>query len=232
MYWDWEFQFLNWIQDNLRNPFMDTFMPIITKFGDGGIFWIVITLLLFIPKRTRKYAHVSAFALILCVLCGNVVLKNLLHRSRPFWLDNGNSLARIAYTTVDGVTQYWLGHKATTDIVPVGRTCMELLVKAPGDYCFPSGHTQASFAAATSICMWSRKWGIPALILAALVAFSRMYLYVHYPTDILGGIISGLVYAFIALAICNKLFKNKPWDGCKGASYQPKHAKKETVSAH
>jgi undecaprenyl-diphosphatase len=65
--------------------------------------------------------------------------------------------------------------------------------------------------------MWSRKWGVPALVLAALIAFSRMYLYVHYPTDIIGGIISGVAYACLALAICNKLFRNKPWDGCKGA---------------
>ena len=51
---DWEFQILNWIQENLRGDLMDKIMPIITKFGDGGIFWIVLTLLLFIPKRTRN----------------------------------------------------------------------------------------------------------------------------------------------------------------------------------
>ena len=103
---------------------------------------------------------------------------------------------------------------------------MQLLIKPPTDYAFPSGHTQASFAAATSICMWSRKWGIPALCLAALVAFSRMYLYVHYPTDILGGLISGVVYACLALAICNKLFVNKPWDGCRGAARSARSARR------
>ena len=197
---NWEFQFLNWIQDNLRGSFMDTLMPLITKFGDGGIFWIAVTLLLFIPKRTRKYAHVSALALLFGVIGGNLILKNVIARPRPFWLENGNPLARLSDRLPN---------------IPAGRQTLTLLVKAPHDYSFPSGHTQASFAAATSICMWSRKWGIPALVLAALVAFSRMYLYVHYPTDILAGMICGIVYALIAAAICTKLFRNKPWDGCK-----------------
>ena len=209
---DWEFQFLNWIQLHLRSGFMDKLMPLITKFGDGGIFWIVITLLLFIPKRTRKYAHVSAFALIFCVVGGNLILKNLIARPRPFWLENGNPLAMIGVQ--DLVSRLYVRDGATA--IPETRTIIQLLVKAPTDFAFPSGHTQASFAAATSICLWKRKWGIPALILALLVAFSRMYLYVHYPTDVLAGICFGVGYALLALAICNKLFRKKTWDGCEG----------------
>ena len=230
MYWDWEFRFLNWIQDHMRGGFMDKFMTLITKFGDGGIFWIIVTLLLFIPKRTRKYAHVSALALIFCVIGGNLILKNVIARQRPFWINNFNPLARIGYYEKSGVTYYLKTHNATSETIESGRTLIKLLVKPPNDYCFPSGHTQASFAAATSICMWNRKWGIPALTLAALVAFSRMYLYVHYPTDILGGIFFGLLYAFIALLICNKLFRNKPWDGCEAARKADEKArKKKTV---
>ncbi len=108
---------------------------------------------------------------------------------------------------------------------------LQLLVKAPKDFAFPSGHTQASFAAAASICMWKRKWGIPALILASLVAFSRMYLYVHYPTDVLGGLFYGVAYALIALAICNKLFRNKPWDGCEGAKKRRRKRRPQTQQA-
>ena len=220
---DWEFQFLNWIQDHLRSGAMDHIMAFITKFGDGGIFWIAVTLLMFIPKRTRKYAHVSAFALILCVLGGNVILKNVIARPRPFWLENGNPLARLAVT---GDPSLRLSVHDGTTVIPEGRTLLQLLVKAPTDFAFPSGHTQASFAAASSICMWKRKWGIPALILAALVAFSRMYLYVHYPTDVLGGMAYGLLYAEISLAICNKLFRNKTWDGCEGARRRKKKTKR------
>ncbi len=220
---DWEFQFLNWIQTHLRGDLMDKIMPFITKFGDGGIFWIVLTLLLFIPKRTRKYAHVSAFALIFCVIGGNLILKNLIARPRPFWLENGNPLAMIGVK--DLAARTYIRDGAT--VVPETRTIIKLLVKAPTDFAFPSGHTQASFAAATSICMWKRKWGIPALVLAALVAFSRLYLYVHYPTDVLGGLLFGVGYALLALAICDKLFRKKTWDGCEGARRKKRRKKKK-----
>ena len=68
------------------------------------------------------------------------------------------------------------------------------LITRPRDYSFPSGHTCASFASAC-ICfrMLSRKMGVPALILAAMIAFSRLYLGVHYPTDVLGGFLIALL---------------------------------------
>ena len=71
------------------------------------------------------------------------------------------------------------------------NTAVELLVKAPTDASFPSGHTAASFAAV--FALWasgSRLWR-PAAVLAAVIAFSRMYLYVHWPSDILGGAVLG-----------------------------------------
>ncbi len=68
-----------------------------------------------------------------------------------------------------------------------------LLVEPPTDPSFPSGHTSASFAAATAMVLYSRKIGIPALVLAVLIAFSRMYLYVHYPSDVAVGMLIGLL---------------------------------------
>ncbi|MFT4106560.1 MAG: phosphatase PAP2 family protein [Lacrimispora sp.] len=72
-----------------------------------------------------------------------------------------------------------------------------LLIQNPEDYSFPSGHTLASFEGAVSIWFYNRKWGALALVLAALIAFSRMYLFVHFPTDILGGLVLGTVIAFL-----------------------------------
>lgn len=67
-----------------------------------------------------------------------------------------------------------------------------LLIARPTDYSFPSGHTAASFAAVTALyAAWENKLWKWALVLAVLIAFSRLYLYVHYPTDILGGILVG-----------------------------------------
>lgn len=82
---------------------------------------------------------------------------------------------------------------------------LQRLIAAPHDFSFPSGHTGSSFAAAVVIFyMCPRKYGVPALILAVLISLSRLYLGVHYPTDVLGGAVTGTL---IALGVC-KLFKN------------------------
>lgn len=178
---EWEFALLDWIQKHLRGDVMDWMMSAATFLGNGGWFWIALTLLGFIPQRTRKYAHVAAIALLLHLIFCNFVLKPLIARIRPFHIQ-----------------------------------AVELLIREPSDFSFPSGHTQAAFSVATAVCMWRRKYGIPALILAAVVAFSRMYLYVHYPTDVFAGIFFGVGFAFIGLWISNRLFRSKPWDGCAG----------------
>lgn len=79
------------------------------------------------------------------------------------------------------------------------NTAVELLIQAPRDYSFPSGHTAASFAAAAALWFANKKkLAVPALVLAVLIAFSRMYFYVHYPTDVLGGAILGMVCGWLA----------------------------------
>ena len=75
----------------------------------------------------------------------------------------------------------------------------------PSDSSFPSGHTSSAFAAAVSIFLTNKKAGIMALILAVLIAFSRMYFFVHFPTDILGGILTGVICAKIATVFVKKL---------------------------
>lgn len=88
----------------------------------------------------------------------------------------------------NGILKNLFGRIRPCDI----NTSIQLLVPRPDDFSFPSGHTAASFAAVTALMMaGERKLWKPALGLAVLIAFSRLYLYVHYPTDILGGIIAG-----------------------------------------
>ncbi len=167
---------LDWIQANLQSGFMDMFMPFITLFGDAGIFWMVwAALLLFFPK-TRKTGLGMFFAMILGLLICNVTLKPLVARIRPYDLQ----LQEF------GVT-------------------IELLGKTMHDFSFPSGHTIASFEASVVLLKNSKKMGIPALILAVLISFSRLYLYVHYPTDVLCSIVLGTLFAFIGDAIAAKV---------------------------
>lgn len=72
------------------------------------------------------------------------------------------------------------------------NTAVELLIPCPNEYSFPSGHTLSSFIASTVIYLNNKRLGIYAYVLASLIAFSRLYLYVHFPTDIIGGIVLGL----------------------------------------
>ena len=86
------------------------------------------------------------------------------------------------------------------------KTGIELLVKRPTDYSFPSGHTAASVASVMALYLAGEKkiW-VPALVLAVLIAFSRLYLYVHYPTDVLGGMIIGIAAGAIGYWLMKKV---------------------------
>lgn len=83
-----------------------------------------------------------------------------------------------------------------------------LLIKNPTDYSFPSGHSFSSFAGATAIFIYHKKEGVAALILAALIAFSRLYLFVHYPSDVILGSLFGVIAAIIAAMIVNKFISD------------------------
>jgi undecaprenyl-diphosphatase len=76
----------------------------------------------------------------------------------------------------------------------------KLLIVKPITYSFPSGHTSSSFAAAGILYAMESRLAVLAIILAAIIAFSRVYLNVHYPTDVFMGIILGLFCAHLAVA--------------------------------
>ena len=89
-------------------------------------------------------------------------------------------------------------------------TDIELLVKRPLDYSFPSGHTAASFTSVMALYLaGEKKLWIPALVLAVLIAFSRLYLYVHYPTDVLGGMIIGVISGALGYWLVQKAEESK-----------------------
>ncbi len=86
---------------------------------------------------------------------------------------------------------------------------IKLIIDAPKDFSFPSGHTSASFAAAVSIFAYNKKWGCIPVFLALLIGFSRLYLYVHFPTDVLGGAVIGSVCAVLSYYSIKFIYRKK-----------------------
>lgn len=84
-----------------------------------------------------------------------------------------------------------------------GLEDIALLIPMPSSYSFPSGHTTSAFEFAFALALINKKAAIAGYVIAALVAFSRLYLYVHFPSDILGGIIVGTISSLCALFIYN-----------------------------
>ena len=80
----YEIVILDWIHENLVCPFLDFLMPLISMFGDAGIFWIAVAALLLIPKQTRKLGLTLGLSFILGLAIGNGILKNVCARIRPF----------------------------------------------------------------------------------------------------------------------------------------------------
>ena len=164
----WDGQALLFIQEHIRQVWMDGFWKTITHLGDAGWFWIILGIVLLIPKKTRKAGIAALAALAIGALINNVHYKNIIARIRP-------------YEVVEG---------------------LKLLIEPQSDFSFPSGHTCASIGAALAMYPFlERKWGIPLVILAVLISLSRLYVGVHYPTDVLGGAVVGAFAAWGAVRI-------------------------------
>lgn len=152
---------LGFIQSNMRNPFLDTLMPMITFLGDKGLLWLTIAFCLIGIAKYRPYGIVLVLTLLVVAFIDEIVLKNIFERIRPCYAS------------------------------PISA----MLITPPTSFSFPSGHTASSFACAFVLWKWNKSLGSIAYILASLIAFSRLYLFVHYPTDILGGIFVGTTVA-------------------------------------
>ena len=175
---------LDWIAEHMQCSFLDQVMPWITKLGDGGIFWIATALILMCIPKYRKAGFSMGAALLMGLLICNLTLKPLVARMRPY----------------DYQAEYF------------GQT-IQLLIATPHDYSFPSGHTIACFEGAVALMLHDKRLGIPALVIAVLVAFSRLYLYVHYPTDVLVSILLGTCFAIAGTLLVKKGFQ--AWENRK-----------------
>ena len=166
---------LDWIAENLHNPVLDRLMPPITYLANGGIFWVLLAVVLLAFSKTRKAGFAMGAALLMGFVVCNMTINPLVARMRPC-----------------DYQRLYFGKE------------IPLLVAAPMDFSFPSGHTLASFESALVLTAYHRKWGVGALVLAGLIAFSRLYLYVHYPPDVLFSLVLSVAIAFAAVCLVEK----------------------------
>ena len=168
----------------MQCAFLDKTMPIVTLFGDGGVFWIGIAVLLLFFAKYRKTGFSMGMALVLGLVVCNITLKPLVARIRPY----------------------------DFQLQEFGRE-ISLLISAQHDFSFPSGHTIASFEACTVLLLHDKRMGIPATVLAILIAFSRLYLYVHYPTDVLVSLVLGIAFGLLGNFLVNLIYKKWVYNG-------------------
>ncbi len=172
-----DLQILQWVNENLHGSrAVSEIFKCITFLGNTGWFWIALALVLLIFKRTRKVGVAMAIALVLDILLVNVTIKPLVGRIRPYEIDT-----------------------ALKDFI------LSINLELPDDASFPSGHSGISFAGAMVLLFAYKKKGIAAVVLATLIALSRIYLCVHFPTDVLAGALIGSLCAVASYFTLKKL---------------------------
>ena len=161
------------------------FMRVISMMGDKALFLIVLALVLGLFAKTRK----TGFCMLLAIICGalmtNVILKETICRMRP-------------YVASDLFREFWTF---------VGA-------HAESEFSFPSGHATAAAAAATGLWLVrGKKYLWVSIPFVALMAASRNYFMVHYPTDVIAGAIVGTIGGIIAylivLGVCRAMKKHE-----------------------
>ena len=162
----------------LGGAFFTPFFEFVSFLGDGGIFLIVLSIIFMLFKKTRRYGAAILLSIGIGALITNLWLKPWICRPRPY--TNEGSIFH----------ELWL---------VMGQ-------HSESDKSFPSGHTTAAFSAMTAVFLvGNRRISWTAFIFGILMGISRIYLAVHYASDVLGGIVVGLVAGSIGYFICTKI---------------------------
>lgn len=171
-------EFYHNLHEGAMGGFFDFFNKYFTRLGDGGIFVLVIGLLLLLFKKSRKIGMGMIGGVIIGALFTNVAIKNVVARPRP-------------YVTNETFQSWWLavGHGLESE------------------YSFPSGHTTSVAAAMWPVFLNCKKkisWLVFLFVIA--IGATRNYIMVHFPSDILGGIIVGSLAGILSYLIVKALY--------------------------
>lgn len=162
--------------------FFTPFLNLISLLGKGGIFLILLSIGLIVYKKTRRFGTAMLLGLTIGALFTNLFIKVVIARPRPYADEAG-----FFYPL-------WQLMGSHTE----------------SDKSFPSGHTTAAFASMVPVFLLGRKrvsW--TALIFAFLMGLSRIYLVVHYPSDVLGGLIVGTIAGVIATLVSENVIPKR-----------------------
>ena len=170
--------------------FLTPVMEVISFFAHDGIPLIIIAICLMLFRKTRRFGVAMLAGITIGALFTNCCLKILIARPRPY---------------ADETSEYY-------------KMWQTVGMNTESDKSFPSGHTTAALASCMGIFLTakekSKAW--PVFIFGLLIAFSRIYLCVHYPTDVIAGLIVGCIAGalgyLVMLKIPNKFYRsNKPF---------------------
>lgn len=171
---------LIWINEHLHGSMIvNNIVKFITMLGDDGLIWIVLGVCFLLFKKTRKSGFVMLISLAVGFVLNDFVLKVIISRPRPFAV-NEDILAFIESVGYD----------------------------LPSGYSFPSGHAYSAFNCAVILMLFNKKNGYYALPLAILISLSRIFMCVHYPTDVLAGAVLGIITALIVYAVYKRICKS------------------------
>jgi undecaprenyl-diphosphatase len=170
------------LKDGVLKGLLNFISLLCAYLGKGGIFFILAAVVLLLFRKTRKAGLASLLAIGVGALLVNIILKPLVARPRP-------------YLSSDEFFAVWQRAGAHTE----------------KEFSFPSGHTNVAAASVTALflCL-NKKWSWGLLLVIPLMGFSRIYLAVHYFTDVITGSLLGILYATAAYFIVNAAAKKFP----------------------
>lgn len=169
--YNFDFNILNAIQQSMRCEFLDSFTLALSYVTTSGIIWVILGVTMLLFRKTRTSGIIMLISLTVVFLAGDVLLKHLINRSRPFTVN--------------------------PDVV--------LLIKSPSGSSFPSTHSGFASAVTTILFARNRIFGFIAAVMTFCIAFSRLYFYVHYPTDVFAGLMLGVLCALIILWLSKQI---------------------------
>lgn len=196
-----------WVQ-SIQTPILTTIMKIVTTLGDEGIIFILMGIVFLFTKKFRKIGFTILAALVVMLICNNFVFKELFARIRPFYIFNPDAIP-ADHPYYEAVLE-----KATQSLERLPELAARWkdtyvfpeFVHAPSSWSFPSGHTSSAFTAAFAVLFYNRKIGVPMTLFAALMGFTRIYVEVHYCTDVIAAALASLVYAALAVLVIKLLY--------------------------